>query len=208
MSNHPVVGISWYEAYAFTCWLTHLGHKEKKWLQPNMRFTLASEPEWEKAARGGLQLPENNCIATIDSLSMVRALNLRENPLPGRTYPWGEELTTNHCSYGGTRIGSTSTPGCFPLGVSPYGVQDLSGNVWEWTRSLFETAAYSKSGVEKWGDYEDLEVKDSRVLRGGSFNNSDLRCALRGPRLGNSPYYRGNDRGFRVVAPLVEPGNQ
>ena len=53
----------------------------------------------------------------------------------GRTYPWGEEwLDGEYCNSYEAGIGATTVIDKYPLGASPYGVLDMSGNVWEWFR--------------------------------------------------------------------------
>ena len=58
LPNHPRVGVSWYEAYAFTRWLTEEA-RSAGWLSKEGEIKLPNEAEWEKAARGGLVYPEN-----------------------------------------------------------------------------------------------------------------------------------------------------
>ncbi len=177
LPNHPVVGVSWYAAVAYCRWLTE-ALRECGELSADQEVRLPSEAEWEKAARGGL--PSE------------------------RIYPWGADADPERANYAETGIGSTSAVGAFPGGASPYGVEDMSGNVWEWTRSLWG---------KDWGEpeltypytaedgRENLAGDAWRVLRGGAFFNLQwyARCAS---RLRLDPHYRHPNRGFRI---LVSP---
>jgi formylglycine-generating enzyme required for sulfatase activity len=51
----------------------------------------------------------------------------------GRKYPWGNEWETGRCNNGET--GATTSARAFPTGKSPFGCQDMCGNVWHWTES-------------------------------------------------------------------------
>ncbi len=128
-------------------------------------------------------------------------------------YPWGKDPDPNRANYGGTGIRSTSAVGCFPGGASRYGVEEMSGNVWEWTRSLW----WKERGKEYGHPYdprdgrEDLKASDAvpRVVRGGSFLSGDygknVRCAT---RVWILPYSRDIFLGFRVVVlPLSVDGS-
>ncbi|MEI7868118.1 MAG: SUMF1/EgtB/PvdO family nonheme iron enzyme [Candidatus Methylumidiphilus sp.] len=143
------------------------------------RITLPSELEWEKAARGGLT---------------------------GTVFPWGDTPDPNRANYSQSGISNTSAVGCFP--PNGYGLHDMVGNVWEWTRSLWGFKYPYQMGDLK---REDLKAGNdkSRVVRGGSwyFDQGGSRCALRSWDPPDFRYYSyGRNFGFRVVlcsAPVV-----
>ena len=172
LANHPVVGVSWYEAMAFCHWLAdHL--KTAKGVAPQVRerlnqgwrISLPSEAQWEKAARG----VEDH-----------------------RLYPWGDKPDGDKASYRETKVGSTSALGCFPRGHSPSKCEEMSGNVWEWCRTPWQENYKSYSDETEAGGKE-----QSRVLRGGSFFFSAqvVRCSYRNSYL---PFARYGYFGFRV----------
>jgi formylglycine-generating enzyme required for sulfatase activity len=182
-ANHPVVWVSWHDALAYCTWLTETLRRWEGTPAPLMMLlreegwlvTLPSEAEWEKAARG----------------------------TDGRRYPWGEEPDPERANYDETGIGTTSAVGAFQDGASPYGVEELSGNVWKWTRSLwgkdFSDPEFTYPYDPEDGR-ENLEAGNEvlRVLRGGAFfdSPSGVRCAARD---GYFPNYRDLTFGFRVV---------
>jgi formylglycine-generating enzyme required for sulfatase activity len=176
LANHPVVGVNWWEALAFTRWLTEQLRAAGK-LPAGWQVRLPSEAEWEKAARGD----------------------------DGRDFPWLGKIDPDRVNYNAAGIGATSAVGCFPGGASLDRVEELSGNVWEWTRSLYADYPYPAGG-QALQQREALSAGDShsRVLRGGSFANYEdgLRCAAR------FRYYPGNrsvNVGFRVCASPLPP---
>jgi formylglycine-generating enzyme required for sulfatase activity len=160
-ANHPRDSVNWYQAVAFTRWLAW-----RYGLAPD-ELRLPTEFEWEKAARG----PTGND--------------------DGRLYPYQGKFDAKKGNVRETDIGQTSAVGIFPQGASPYGVEEMSGNVWEWCLSNDENPAREAKD-------EDLNTKKSRVLRGGSwiFNVDNARSVY---RLRDHPGARLNDVGFRVL---------
>jgi iron(II)-dependent oxidoreductase len=198
----PVTWVSWLEADAFCRWLT--GHWRDTGLLPDgWAVVLPSEPEWEKAARGGDEVPETPLMCTVTDVHHPGNDAVR-NPMMHRRWPWGDEFEPDACHHNGHEVYRPSPVGCFPAGSSPYGCEDMSGNVWEWTRSLWEGYPYPKDG-RALKEREDRMGKGSRVLRGGAFFNLPryVRCAF---RLYDGPDYWFDRLGFRVVLspfPLV-----
>jgi formylglycine-generating enzyme required for sulfatase activity len=158
--NHPMVMVTWFGAKAY-CEFN--GGR------------LPSELEWEKAARG----------------------------TDGRPYPWGDEIERNHANYYSSHdlfekivggLGLTTPVGFFSgksyegyqtlNAVSPFGLYDMAGNVWQWTAD----------------DYEDQHY---RYLRGGS--KADYEYNLRvWTRNSAGPEYFSPNVGFRCVRDPIE----
>lgn len=190
--SNPIVGVTWHNAQEYTKWLnqqlhqyaekqTKTGTKNSLWqglADDKFCLTLPSEAEWEKSARG----------------------------TDGRTYPWGNEFDFEKVNSNETQIGSPSVVGCFPAGTN--GLFDMSGNIWEWTRSIYGRLDKAKNEIINIFYYpyspndgreeisEDAEL--ARSFRGGSYSNVAryVRCANRGwhdPSLGYKNF------GFRVA---------
>jgi formylglycine-generating enzyme required for sulfatase activity len=166
----PVVGVSWYEADAYARWLSQTSGR---------LYRLPSEAEWEKAARGGLQLPDGHGGVT-------------ENALPTREWPWGDAAPDDQRANFGSAVGHTSPVGSYPAGASPYGALDLAGNVWEWCGSRWAQPYVFSEDTNPEGE-------EDRVVRGGSWFNTaaQARCAHRLQSMSNLRF--DHDVGFRLV---------
>ena len=197
--NRPTRWLTWYNAIAYCEWLQKelsavsrqrpaadnlTAQEDSFWrglAKGKLHVTLPSEAEWEKAARGSLPSP-------------------LKGEGPGvRVYPWGDEFSHDHANAAETGIGTTTAVGSFPLGASFYGVLDMSGNVWEWTRNLYGEYPYPNT-IKGRAERENLEAPRNipRVLRGGSVSNYhwNARCAR---RRRNFPSHLWYYLGFRVV---------
>ncbi len=181
--NHPVTGLSWYDAVSFCNRLS-----QKEGLQPvygingtviatnfmATGFRLPTEAEWEFAARGGgKQGGLNQKYAGSDNVDQVAWYN-KNSYDRGKSSP----------DYGNQSVAQKA-----PNGL---GIYDMSGNVWEWCQDWY--APTVSGGIDPTGPVSGSKV----VLRGGSWLANDLNAAVT-YRLANYPGVRGNDIGLRVV---------
>ena len=181
--QHPVVNVSWNEANAFCQWLTQRDTGDG-FLPPHLHYRLPTDLEWSAAV--GLE-PEAG-----------RTPEERSERIP-EIYPWGchwpplaqagnfadaaarglfgRAVQTIHGFHDGHP--TTSPVGSFE--TSPTGLQDLSGNVWEWCADRYNA------------------TQDLHVLRGGSWRSHDRSDLLSSCRECARPDERADDIGFRVV---------
>lgn len=181
-TNRPRENVDWYEAYAYTRWLS---------AQLGVNVSLPTEQQWEKASRGkaGRIYPWG-----FDFHSGFANCN---------------EVVRKRGPRGPHYLQQTSAVGIYPQGESPYHVLDMAGNVSEWCLNHYDRPEHINEGKFVATDKDsnilrDLSgflpkfADDIRVLRGGSWLNFpiDLRSAN---RYSSRADLRQDSLGFRLV---------
>jgi formylglycine-generating enzyme required for sulfatase activity len=173
--SQPVVLVTWFEAMAYCRWLTErwseAGGNISKLLLSGATVRLPTEAEWEWVARFSAE----------------------------NAYPWGPNWDSSRANTYEGRVLRPSPVGVYPRGANGLGVEDLAGNVWEWTSSLWQDYP-TRPGDNR----NDPDAAGPRVLRGGSWN-FDFRGLVRGASRG-SYHPDGWDliQGFRLVLSLAD----
>jgi formylglycine-generating enzyme required for sulfatase activity len=167
--NHPVASVSWPDALAYC-----------RWLESSLRASAQAPPRFRELLAAGWRV----------GLPTEAQWEKAARGSDGRIYPWGNEPRRDRANYGSA--GPTPV-GRFPCPECPFGLFDISGNVWEWTRSPYQPYPYDPSD-----DRRNLEADALWVIRGGSFGDTErnIRTAIRG---GADPGARRPFIGFRVV---------
>ena len=166
---HPASFVSWPDALAYCRWLEEL-----------LRDSAATPPELANLLAEGWRV-------TLPNEAQWEKAARGDD---GRIFPWGNELRRDRANFATVRpapAGELACPEC------PYGLSDMSGNVWEWTRSPWQPYPYDETD-----DREGLEGDALWVMRGGSFSDPvrNVRAAIRGAA---GPDVRREFIGFRVV---------
>ena len=170
--DQPVVQVNWFEANAFCHWLTRrIGGG--RWI-----FALPSEAEWEKAARG----PDNFDYGLGMNISddQVKLYNWKKNPGAEVTVVGWEETQHNYRP-------------------NRYGLYHMSGNVTEWTQSIYRTYNRQHPYVDD-DDRNHDETPGERVLRGGSWYTASIAVLYIPYRENFRPDVNTPYLGFRIVA--------
>jgi len=146
--NLPRESVSWYDAVAYTLWLSHfIGDT----------VTLPTLGQWRRAAQDG----------------------------DHRLYPWGSDFNAAFCNSRESKLNRTTPVDRYPNGVSPFGVYDMAGNVWE----------MMLDGEHAQGAHSQmLSASGKRYIIGGSWNSlytklmityhNSIECSLAQPTIG------------------------
>jgi formylglycine-generating enzyme required for sulfatase activity len=167
--DHPVAFVSWPDALAYC-----------RWLEQRLREWSGAPSRLRTLVRGGWRV----------SLPTEAEWEKAARGTDRRIYPWGNAPRKDRANF---EAAATTPVGQFACPECPYDLRDMSGNVWEWTRSPYQPYPYDPAD-----DRQNLEADALWVMRGGHFGDSarNIRATTRG---GADPGARRPFIGFRVV---------
>jgi acyl carrier protein len=179
----PMVLVSWYGANAYSLWANGRDwtrYRDQAEIEPDS--FLPSEAQWEYAARGPRR----------------------------QRYPWGEvPPSQERLRYGQHRRAATYRAETMPmagvnepLGVSPFGLHHMAGNVWQWCRDWYDASFYASPEASR-GNPLNRSPSGVRSERGGSWVGPAQLCRS-SYRRGRPPLARGRCLGFRCITPVSD----
>lgn len=176
----PMILVSWYGANAYSLWANGRGWRgyrvgDEAGAEPDS--LLPTEAQWEYAARGASY----------------------------QTFPWGDEpASPDRMRYGRHRQGEIYQAETLPmadvsaeLGMSPFGLHHMAGNVWQWCRDWYDDAFYTRPEAS-FPNPLNRTPGQVRSERGGSWIGPAEPCRS-SFRRGRAPSARGRCLGFRCV---------
>ncbi len=167
--THPVAFVSWPDALEYC-----------RWLSKALERSPATSPAVRELLRAGWRV----------TLPTEAEWEKAARGTDRRIFPWGDQplhTRANLKGSGTTPVGQFACPEC------PYGLADMSGNVWEWTSSPYQPYPYDPRD-----DRSNLRDDALWVIRGGGFTD-DARLARTTARTGADPGARRAFIGFRVA---------
>ncbi|MCE9560802.1 MAG: SUMF1/EgtB/PvdO family nonheme iron enzyme [Planctomycetes bacterium] len=174
----PMVLVSWFGANAYSLWANGRDWNDYR-DEAGVNSFLPTEAQWEYAARG----------------------------TDRRQFPWGNDPPSpDRMRFGRHDPGDTYTANSLPLagvnealGLSPFGLHHMAGNVWQWCRDWYSEDFYQQPAAHRPNPLNRL-VSGVRSERGGSWVGPAELCRS-SYRRGRSPCARGRCLGFRCVSP-------
>ena len=166
---HPVTFVSWPDALAYC-----------RWLEAAMKVSSMTPAVLKAQLNAGWHV----------SLPSEAEWEKAARGTDGRRYPWGSDFRADRANLNAR---GTVPVGSIACGECSYGLSDMSGNVWEWTRSPLQAYPFDPSD-----DGNTTEMDALWVMRGGAFNDGE-RVARTSTRGGADPGVRRPFIGFRIV---------
>jgi formylglycine-generating enzyme required for sulfatase activity/cytochrome c553 len=185
--DQPVVRVSWKEATAFCRWLSE---------RTGLNVSLPTEAQWEWACRAGTDTPLHYGDLDTDFSAFANMADFTMHELVYDTRnQFSPDLVPRDARFDDEELVATNIGSYLP---NRWGLHDMHGNVWEWTRSSYRPYPY-KSGDGR----NDAGAPGRKVVRGGSWYDRPKRCRS-AFRLSYPAWRKVYNVGFRIVVESSE----